>query len=660
MKKLALLLVMIMVFTSLPVLADDMELSDTVFDYSQDFSGGKPDDGVFYIVTGYCDVSGGALRTKMNWTGGWSDLKVESSSIGNKSVYAEVTANILGDLSFRMSTANTSGTENSYIDFDGSDSFVKTADGRKLGSFSTGKNTIGININYAEQKADIYLNGSVLALDVDWDAQNLKSVHYRWQRLTGTNDIRPSIDDVLVTCSSEKLKPAVDADEYVTDVHTAVNSIIYKTEGYAYVNGSNLAMKVDGNSEYGFYYNFSGKTTPYVYAKFKADILANSVLKFGVKNTYDNNSSNGAATFTEKISIDPSALENNIKTEDGTAVGSYDFTSKGTRPTIEVLADQSKGKCSIWITGSDNVRTLAASDVAIGLSNISKFYIGWKSNIGSVIRPELGAVTFCGSKKYLPVLSYSQDFQCAEMPNDGVMTLVDYSYLENGVLKSKVKASDNVGVNLSKNGIIPESMYLCVTAGFTHDISFKITAVSNEIQSTLVLFNGEDGKIYDSASKVIGTFDNTLPAAERKIELYSIGGKNALVVGGKLISTEIEANAETAQSIGLKWSNNSERDLRPYIDNIVLTEKEEEFEPAHLVTDPYIDGDKIKVGALNNDETKNLIIAKYNDTLLESVEINDIAENNGIDTFSFDYTDGKVFLWNNMMEIKPISSVIGE
>ena len=659
MKKIALLLVMLMLFTSVPVFAEDAELSSDVFDYSQDFSGGKPDDDIFYIVTGFCDVNNGALRTKMNWTGGWSDLKVESSQIKGNNMYAEVTANILGDLSFRMSTESSDGAENSYIEFDGTDGIVKTANGRKLVKFSTGNNKIGININYANKTADIYLGGSPIALGIDWDASDIKAVHYRWHRLTGTSDIRPTIDNVIVTCNAEKLKGDVTPNEYVTDTHTDVDGTFKKTQGYAYISNSKLTMKLDANAEYGFAYGFENKTTPYVYAKFKADILANTVLKFGIKNTYDTSSNDYAPTFTDKICIARTPATNNITKDDGTVIGSYDVSAKGGSPTVELLIDQNAQKCTLWITGSDSVRTFISKDIPFAAGNVSKLYVGWASSADN-IRPSIGAVTFCGSKKYLPTLSYTQDFQCAEMPSDGVISLVDYSYLDGGVLRSKVKSSDNVGVLLNKNAVIPDDMYLSVKATFKHSVSFKLTSVSGGTESAFVTFSGDDGKIYDADSKVIGTFDNSKPEVARKIEFYSLGGKGALVVDGKLISSEISSDAKSADSVGLKWSNTTTADLRPSIDDIALTEKNSEIPDYHLVTDPYIDGAKVKIGMLNNDEAKILIIAKYNDNEISSVEPKEINANAGIETLSYDYDGGKVFLWNNMTEIRPLAIAIGE
>ena len=246
------------------------------------------------------------------------------------------------------------------------------------------------------------------------------------------------------------------------------------------------------------------------------------------------------------------------------------------------------------------------------------------------------------------------------MPSDGVISLVDYSYLDGGVLRSKVQSSDNVGVLLNKNAVIPDDMYLSVKATFKHSVSFKLTSVSGVTESAFVTFSGDDGKIYDADSKVIGTFDNSKPEVTRKIEFYSLGGKGALVVDGKLISSEFSSDAKSADSVGLKWSNTTTADLRPAMDDIALTEKNSEIPDYHLVTDPYIDGAKVKIGMLNNDEAKILIIAKYIDTAVESVELKEINANDGIETLSYDYDGGKVFLWNNMTEIRPLATAIGE
>lgn len=662
MKKIALLLVMLMLFTSVPVFAEDAEQGSDVFDYSQDFSGGKPNDGIFYIVSGYCPVDNGVLKTKAETPGVWLDLKVQSSLIKGNSVYAEVTANILGDLSFRMSTASSDGAENSYIEFDGTDGIVKTANGRKLAKFSTGNNKIGININYANKTADIYLGGSPIALGIDWDVSDIKSVHYRWKRLTGTNGIYPTIDDVIVTCNAEKLKGDVTPNEYVANSFTSIsrNDIpVTKTGGTENYDKNKLRFKTVSGLENGYYYDFKNKTTPYVYAKFKAEILANTVLKFGIKNTYDTNTNNAASTFTDKICITPTSVTDNITKDDGTVIGSYDVSTKGSTPTVELLIDQNEQKCTLWLTGSDNVRTLIAKDIPFAAGNVSKLYIGWDSSADGLY-PGIISLTLCGSKKYLPVLSYTQDFQCAEMPSDGVISLVGYSGIENGVLKSRVQSSDNVGVLLNKNAIIPDGMYLGVKATFKHSVSFKLTSVSGGEESVFVTFNGDDGKIYDADSKVIGTFDNSKSEVTRKIEFYSLGGKGALVVDGKLISSEISSDAKSADSVGLKWSNTTSADIRPAMDDIVLTEKSSEIPAYHLVTDPYIDGAKVKIGMLNNDEAKILIIAKYNDTAVESVELKEVNANDGIETLSYDYDGGKVFLWNNMTEIRPLASAIGE
>ncbi len=667
MKKLSLLLAAIMVMLSLPAAAET-----GVFAYSQNFDV-APEDGIFTSDFGYSYYESGAYKTKIyekdqgENSNMWRGPAVFVNGAESDRIYLQAEANVPWNTSFKLSTVNV-GSENdsSYILFDGPNSKIFDSKGRWLDNYTTGKPTniqkIGLLIDKTEQKADLYVNNALIAVDIEWKLGSLGKVSYKWY--ANDVDTRPSIDNIVVTCDTSKMPENIAAIDADISVHTAEssssadNGLITRILGniYAHTSGLLYNQAWSDQNEYGSMINVDGKVSRYFYLSISPTLPTNTIFKLKTKNLFD-------VDFTEEIDFDATKTENNITLKDGSVIGSYDFSNDDT-PQIEVMIDQQTNTAGLWISNKK-----IASDFKLDISNLGKIGYMWKIMDTSSTRSDknIGKLIVSGNAGKLPMLSYSQDFDCAEMPVDEYFSYDGICSLENGAFISTVPPLDENGAGISINTSrgFGKDYYIVVDTVFEQGAGLKIISAISGIENTLVYFNGNDGKIYNKNNAVIGEFNNSSSSVQRKIEIFMSDDKAALVIDGELITIDLPRDVKTPDYIAIKWVNSSAEEIHTKIENIFVTEKENEYARICIMKDLYIIDNNVVLDVLNTSDSQNqtalIIKASYTDGALQSADIENITmpeEMIGSINLGNMQKDTAIFVWQNMSDIKPLSTAI--
>ena len=169
---------------------------------------------------------------------------------------------------------------------------------------------------------------------------------------------------------------------------------------------------------------------------------------------------------------------------------------------------------------------------------------------------------------------YFQDFSGSSVPKDSVFTVTEYTLIEDGTIKQKIKNSRG-GYNLTLPYPMTE-VYFGARAQFLFDISLELEFVSSSGSSEKIRMIPSEGKIYDTEDNEIGTIEPASPNKWRTLGVFIKGGTAFFYIDNELISP-MKYSLDDLSVFRFVWVNETNADFRPKSDDVLISEDKNDF-----------------------------------------------------------------------------------